>query len=97
MKIHYEKKADHLTITFRENDEFGHFNNLNTLIDRLNSNCPQIHAKKYCYACIETFPVQSEIKVEFNFLGNQIVRIIDISTPDDGILLSLRSHIPRSP
>ena len=23
MKIHYEEKADHLTITFRENDRYG--------------------------------------------------------------------------
>ena len=80
-----------------ENDELGHINNLNTLIDRLNSNCPQIRASKLCYACIDTFPLLSESRLEFIFLGDQFDRIIDVSTPSDGILLSRRSHIPRSP
>ena len=80
-----------------QSDEIGHFNNLNTLVDRINSNCPQIIATKECYACIETIPVQSEIKVMFDSLGNQIERIIDISTPSDRILISLSSHTTSSP
>jgi hypothetical protein len=77
-------------------DDIGHFKNVNTLIDRINSNCPQIIATKECYACIETNPVQSEIKVTLDSLGNQIERIIDISTPYDGILISIRTHTTSS-
>ena len=80
-----------------QSDDIGHFKNLNTLVDRINSNCPLIIATKECYACIETNPVQSEIKVMLDSLGNQIERIIDISTPRDGILISLRSHATSSP
>ena len=80
-----------------QSDDIGHFNNLNTLVDRLNSNCPQIVTTKECYACIETNPVQSEIKVMFDSFGNQIERIIDISTPSAGTLISLRSHTTNSP
>jgi hypothetical protein len=74
------------------NDEIGHLNNLNELIERLNSNCKDIIATNECYACIETNPVQSEIKIELDSLGNQIERIIDISTPEDDVLVSLRMH-----
>jgi hypothetical protein len=74
------------------NDEIGHLKNLNELIERLNSNCKDIIATKECYACIETNPVQSEIKIELDSLGNQIERIIDISTPEDDVLISLRMH-----
>ena len=80
-----------------QSDDIGHFNNLNTLVDRLNSNCPQIVTTKECYACIETNLVQSEIKVMFDSFGNQIERIIDISTPSAGTLISLRSHTTNSP
>jgi len=93
-EINFEinKLTQDLLPTITQNDEIGHFKNLNTLIDRINSNCDDIQAVKICYACIETLPVQSEIKVEFNFQGTQIERIIDISTPNDGILLSIEAH-----
>jgi hypothetical protein len=80
-----------------QSDNIGHFKNLNTLVDRINSNCPEIIATKECYGCIETNPVQSEIKVMLDSLGNQIERIIDISTPYDGILISLGTHTTSSP
>ena len=80
-----------------QSDDIGHFKNLNTLVDRINSNCPQFVATKECYACIETNPVQSEIKVSLDSLGNQIERIIDISSPRDGILISVKLHTTSSP
>ena len=87
------KLTQDLLPTITQTDDIGHFKNLDTLIDRINSNCDEIQAVKICYACIETLPVQSEIKLEFNFQGTQIERIIDISTPDDGILLSIEAHL----
>jgi len=78
-----------------QNDETGQLNNLNTLIDRLNSSCGGLRAVMKCYACFDTFPLQSEVKIIINNFGIEFVRLVDISTPDDGILESLRSHGDR--
>ena len=64
-------------------DMLGHLANLNTLIDRLNNNCDNYEASQLCYACIETYPLQSEILIEF-FSGEHV--IIDIHTPEKDIL-----------
>lgn len=74
------------------NDRIGHLQNLNILIERLNSECTDIIATKECYACIETNPPQSEIKVKLDSFGIQVDRIIDIHTPDDDILKSSSVH-----
>ncbi|MDC8002089.1 hypothetical protein POV26_13665 [Aequorivita todarodis] len=74
------------------NDRIGHLKNLDILIERLNSECTDIIAAKECYACIETNPVQSEIKVKLDSFGIQIDRIIDINTSEADILKSVRVH-----
>ena len=74
------------------NDEIGHLKNLNELVERLNSSCKDFIAIKECYACIETNPVQSEIKIELDSFGYQIERIIDISTPENEVLTSIGMH-----
>ena len=83
-------EIDKLTVDLKphvsDNDNFGHSQNLNTLIDRLNSQCKNIEASLICYACIYTLPPQSEIEVVVDSLGIEVVRIIDILTPDDEIL-----------
>jgi len=92
LNFEVNKLTEDLLPSPTQDDEIGHFINMNTLVTRLNDNCPQIRATKECYACIESIPLQSEIKVELDSSGIQIVRLIDISTPSDGILISLRSH-----
>jgi len=92
LNIEVNKLTTDLVPTPMMNDEIGHLKNLNELIERLNTNCKAIIATKECYACIETYPVLSEIKIEIDSSGIQIERIIDISTPEDGVLMSLRMH-----
>ncbi len=73
-------------------DKIGHSKNLDVLVDRLESNCEGMTVTLRCYACIETYPAQSEIIVRLDSLGKQIERIIDISTPEDDILKALQVH-----
>lgn len=89
LNLEINKLTQDLTPVPTPVDELGHSNNLNELIERLNSNCEDILVTKQSYACIETNPVQSEIKIELDSFGNQIERIIDILTLEDEILISL--------
>jgi len=75
-----------------DKDRRGHFKNITTLIERINSNCDEITSELFCYACIETLPPQSEIILTVDSSGNSIMRIIDILTPADDKLQCLRVH-----
>lgn len=74
------------------NDAIGHLKNFQLLIERLNTNCQDIVASNLCYACIETLPVQSQIKIVLDSLGHQVERIVAISTPEDAILKTVGMH-----
>lgn len=73
-------------------DKFGHAENLNKLIDRINSNCRNVAAELLCYACIYTLPPQSELKLSTDSSGVEVARVLDISTPEDDILSCVRLH-----
>lgn len=75
-----------------DSDPIGHKENLDLLIERLNTQCDNITAELICYACIETNPPQSEILVTTDSLGTGIDRVVDILTPDDDTLYCLRIH-----
>jgi len=72
-------------------DPLGHEANYNDLINQLN-NFSCLEASGICYGCIETFPVQSEIRVIVDLDGAQINRVMDIRTPGDGPLSYVRLH-----
>ncbi len=72
-------------------DPLGHRSNLRSLIKELN-NLECLEATEACYACIETLPAQSEIKIEIDLNVVQKEVFFDISTPDDGPLLFLDMH-----
>jgi len=75
-----------------DSDHFGHKDNLDKLITRLNAVCDKITAELICYACIYTNPPQSEILVATDSAGTVIYRAIDIQTPNDDILSCMRVH-----
>lgn len=75
-----------------DTDPIGHKENLNILIERLNTKCDNMTAEFICYACIYTNPPQSEILVTTDSVGTSINRVLDILTPDDDILYFLRIH-----
>ena len=68
-----------------EDDPLGHQQNLESFRLRLESEC-SLNALIVCYACIETFPVQSEIKIQMDSSGHQVHRILDIETPGNNVM-----------
>ena len=86
VKAEINKLVTDLEPVKTDSDPLGHKDNLALLIEQLNIQCDNITAELICYACIETFPLQSEILVTTDSLGTDINRIIDIFTPDDDAL-----------
>ena len=86
VRAEIEKLTPDLNPVPTPEDKIGHMANLQTLTDRINSDCEEITASIQCYACIETYPPLSEILVEFVFDGTQITAVIDIVTSDNDIL-----------
>lgn len=66
------------------NDEIGQKANIEKLIREINKSSVLV-AELICYACIETLPPQTEIRLTA-LGGVPVTRVIDISTHDDGIL-----------
>ena len=88
VKNEIEKLTSDLHPHPQAEDLQGHMLNLQTLTDRLNSNCLQLNTSVKCYACIYiyTYPPLSEILVEFEESGEPHYIIIDIVTAADDIL-----------
>lgn len=86
VKTEIEKLTVDLNPHPTDEDLLGHSGNLEILIERLNSGCDEYTASLLCYACIYTYPAQSEILVEFFIGGNQQTVTIDIHTPQNDIL-----------
>ena len=72
-------------------DQIGHQQNLQKVVDELNK-CDLISSELLCYACIETYPPQSELLVSIDSSGQIVERIVDIRTPDDSIIRFVRVH-----
>jgi hypothetical protein len=72
-------------------DDIGHLINLEILLNRI-IKCDAVSAELICYACIKTYPAQSEILVTSDSMGFFVQRIIDIRTPEDGKLAFAGIH-----
>ncbi|PLX15705.1 MAG: hypothetical protein C0597_08560 [Marinilabiliales bacterium] len=83
-------EIDKLTIDLKPKisltDNLGHSENLNTLIERLNSQSDNFEASLFCYACIKTNPPQSEIFITVDSLGIEVCRVLDILTAENKTL-----------
>ena len=73
-------------------DEVGHSANLERLIQRIDENCGELDVALICYACIETLPPQSEIKITYTVEEEIIEKIVDIASPKNGSLESVGIH-----
>jgi hypothetical protein len=73
------------------NDPFGHADNFDILLTRINE-CQGITAELTCYACIKTLPPISEILIKTDSSGIQIQRSIDIKTSELSTLEILGIH-----
>jgi hypothetical protein len=92
VKTEMDKVTEDLFPEPTDNDQIGQRENINLLIERLNSQCATIEAKLKCYACVKTLPAQSEIAVSLDSLGVKVEKVLDISTPDDEKLAFIRIH-----
>lgn len=72
-------------------DMIGHEANLQTFIERINSDC-DIEVSLICYACIKTFPAQSEVKIRVDSSGFSVSRTIDIRTPSNDVMSVVGIH-----
>ena len=85
-----KSEVDKLLIDLNSNvtpdDMCGQEENINLLIERLNTLCDSISAELICYACIKTNPPQSEILITTDSVGAEIKRVIDVFTPKDARL-----------
>lgn len=75
-----------------DNDQLGHKENIDILVERLNTQCDSISAELLCYACIYTNPPQSEIILTTDSSGTMVTRIVDILTPNHANLECIRIH-----
>lgn len=73
-------------------DPNGHAENLDILVNRINTQCPELSAEVRCYACIETLPLQSEIVISLDSAGVEVFRIIDMFSNDDGPMTFREVH-----
>jgi len=86
LKTEMDKLTFDLKPDISSSDSIGHSENLNKLIERLNSQSYDLDANLFCYACIKTNPLQSEISITVDSLGTEVCRIIDLLTINDRIL-----------
>ncbi len=86
IRAEIEKLTPDLNPVPTPEDDIGHMTNLQTLTERMNSNCEDISASVMCYACIETYPPISLILVEFTCDGDPITATVEIVTSKNDIL-----------
>lgn len=67
-------------------DNFGHKENITTLINLINNQCENLEVELLCYACIKTNPPQSELQFSTDSLGFQINRVVDFLTSSEDIM-----------
>jgi hypothetical protein len=92
VKIVIDKLTQDLNPDKKENDQWGHKENVNLLIKRLNAKCTNVTAFLGCYACIKTDPPQSEIILSVDSLEDTVKRVVEIFTPDDDVLKYVSVH-----
>jgi hypothetical protein len=73
-------------------DHIGHSDNLVYFQDQLSGIC-DLDSEWGCYACIETYPLQSEIIILVDSSGQVVERVLDILTPHDGIMTIRDVHL----
>lgn len=90
-----ESEFDKITVDLlpisNVDDQIGHLQNCQDLVSKL-SDCELISAKLLCYACIETYPPQTEILITLDSSGQIVNRVIDVLTPSDSSLDFVRVH-----
>jgi hypothetical protein len=91
IKKEFDKITSEFNPTPDTDDQIGHKDNFQELNTQL-SKCDLISSELLCYACIETYPAQTEILISIDSSGRTVKRIVDVLTPDDNSLSFHRVH-----
>jgi hypothetical protein len=83
--------ADLFPAATSSTDPYGQAQNINVLVQRLSAQC-DVTATLICYACIKTYPAQSEIRVVFTMNGTAYSRVLDISFTPQNMLTYVHNH-----
>jgi hypothetical protein len=75
-----------------QEDPDVHLHNLQSFIHRLENDC-MLEGSIVCFACIETYPPQSEIRIIVDSAGHQTHRILDVLTPSDSVMTIQNIHL----
>ena len=67
-------------------DDIGHKENLDSIIDELNTQCSGFVAELGCYACLESLPPLSVIDFMLDSAGIGVKRHINLWTPEGQFL-----------
>jgi len=73
-------------------DAVGHEENFEKLISRMRADCDQLEISMFCYACIETLPLKTELEIVYTINGAMDTVYLDVDTPEDSILLLGNLH-----
>ncbi len=91
IKIEFDKITGELKPLQDTDDQIGHKENFQKLIIELNK-CDLITSELLCYACIKTYPAQTEILITIDSSEQAVKRIVDVLTPDDNSIRFNRVH-----
>lgn len=75
-----------------QEDPDVHLQNLQSFIHRLENDC-MLEGNIVCFACIETYPPQSEVSIMIDSSGHQTHRILDVLTPSDSVMTIRDIHL----
>ncbi len=67
----------------QDNNTCLHDNNLKAITNLLNGTCESLKISILCCGCIETLPLISELSVEVDSAGIEVIRILDLRTPGE--------------
>lgn len=81
IRTEIEKYTEYMSPEPTATDETGHYANLISIVENINSNCENVTAELSCYCCIETYPPISEILIITEYSGRLMKLILEIYTP----------------
>lgn len=73
-------------------DPLGHAGNIETLIDRLQSQCDTYQVELRCYPCTYTLFAQTELAFALDSAGFAIERTVNLITPENEVPAFIHMH-----
>ncbi len=92
LKLNLNPALANFTMMDLDNNACVHELKFQAFEDLINENCPDLTTEVLCCGCIFTSPPQSHFSISFESNDTTVVRILDISTPEEGPLSIVGVH-----